>query len=660
VIISEIALENFGTYAGTSMLDVRSQPTRPIVLLGGTNGAGKTTILEAILLCLQGRRAVGTSVTAKEYQHHIASRIHVPPAGVERPTEAAVGLRFDHAERGVIHEYLVERRWYRNPGGSVREELLLVRDEAVVDDLPESAWQDFLDGLIPPGVANLFFFDGERIQALADDSSGERLKDAVRRLLGLDLVAQLQVDLSRYVGQADLGGGGGLRRRVAAAQDVCTAADDTRRQLRTEQAALATRHQKVAERVTLERERFARHGGMLAAQRGKLERSHEKALASAAVSEAKVRELIAGLLPFAICSELAARVRDRIAAEHSREEDEIVLRRIASARTELALRLTARDGSPVAELIARVVAGESDEVDEMRIHDLTSRERASLSDQLDRVLLRLPRETSTLARSLWKAEEERTRSRELLDKAPPTSDVSDMLDRLQQLEREVGAIEAEGERVAAQVQRAEYECEVAERELRRARETLAKEDGLSERVGHAVRAAAVLDEFESRALTAKLGRIEIEAARFFNRLTHKGSLLSRVEIDPVSFRVDLRRWDDAELPKDRLSAGEKQLLAIALLWALARVSGRPLPVVIDTPLARLDREHRERLLREYLPSVSHQVIVLSTDTEVDAAAAELLAPSVARTFHLVHDAEQCSTSVRDGYFAAHEEVAGAR
>jgi DNA sulfur modification protein DndD len=65
--------------------------------------------------------------------------------------------------------------------------------------------------------------------------------------------------------------------------------------------------------------------------------------------------------------------------------------------------------------------------------------------------------------------------------------------------------------------------------------------------------------------------VEVEAARFFNRFSRKGSMLGRVAINPSTFKVDLRR-DDADLPRERLSAGEKQLLAISLL---RRRVGRP-------------------------------------------------------------------------------------
>ncbi|MEY2473683.1 MAG: sulfur modification protein DndD, partial [Actinomycetota bacterium] len=74
--------------------------------------------------------------------------------------------------------------------------------------------------------------------------------------------------------------------------------------------------------------------------------------------------------------------------------------------------------------------------------------------------------------------------------------------------------------------------------------------------------------------------------------------------------------------------------------------------------ARLDAEHRERLLTEYFPHVSHQVVVLSTDTEVDVEASKLLMPHVTRQLLLTHDVGTATTRVEDGYFEASVEKVG--
>jgi DNA sulfur modification protein DndD len=87
-----------------------------------------------------------------------------------------------------------------------------------------------------------------------------------------------------------------------------------------------------------------------------------------------------------------------------------------------------------------------------------------------------------------------------------------------------------------------------------------------------------------------------------------------------------------------------------MLWGLAKTSGRPLPVIIDTPLGRLDSDHRRKLIHDYLPFASHQVIVLSTDTEVDQALFEELRPDISHAYHLVFGSEDRRTEVSTGYF----------
>jgi DNA sulfur modification protein DndD len=106
------------------------------------------------------------------------------------------------------------------------------------------------------------------------------------------------------------------------------------------------------------------------------------------------------------------------------------------------------------------------------------------------------------------------------------------------------------------------------------------------------------------------------------------------------------------VPKHRLSAGEKQLLAIAFLWGLARLSGRKIPVAIDTPLGRLDSSHRTNLLERYFPVASDQVILLSTDTEIGEKERQQLRDmdAISREYLLKYDPVERFTSAIPGYF----------
>src|SRR5262249_26890249 len=158
---------DFGLYGGTTQIDLvprrRYGRESPIILVGGKNGAGKTTLLEAVRLALYGRRALGTRVGQSEYDAYLRDRVH-RSSGVH---SAAVGLEFDYAEAGRVNRYRVRREWAVR-GKSVVESLLLDKDGVAVNSVPREEWHHFLQELIPPGVSQLFFFDGEKIREIAD------------------------------------------------------------------------------------------------------------------------------------------------------------------------------------------------------------------------------------------------------------------------------------------------------------------------------------------------------------------------------------------------------------------------------------------------------------------------------------------------------------
>ncbi|MDY7014083.1 MAG: DNA sulfur modification protein DndD, partial [Cyanobacteriota bacterium] len=173
---------------------------------------------------------------------------------------------------------------------------------------------------------------------------------------------------------------------------------------------------------------------------------------------------------------------------------------------------------------------------------------------------------------------------------------------------------------------------------------------------HLIQSAAkvqqTLKHFRERLTLKKLNKLEVEVTGCFRHLLHKSNLVHRVAIDSQTFSLSLFDPQGHPLPKHRLSAGEKQLLAIAFLWGLARVSGRNLPVAIDTPLGRLDSSHRTNLVERYFPQASSQVLLLSTDTEIGPAEVRQLREqnAIAREYLLKYDPDRRQTTVEPGYF----------
>jgi DNA sulfur modification protein DndD len=137
----------------------------------------------------------------------------------------------------------------------------------------------------------------------------------------------------------------------------------------------------------------------------------------------------------------------------------------------------------------------------------------------------------------------------------------------------------------------------------------------------------------------------------YHRLARKEDLQLSARINPSTFDVELVDNQGIAINRKTLSAGEKQIYAIAILEALAKTSGRQLPVIIDTPLGRLDSHHRDKLIDNYFPTASHQVILLSTDTEVNEHYFfKKLKPLTSHTYQICFDGVSKSASLTSGYF----------
>ena len=164
MIIKNLVVENFRVFSGIHELDLaprkKYEQQAPIVLFGGLNGAGKTSILTAILVALYGRQAIGFGTAQKSYEKFLRESIHKIPDALIENNMASVELTFSFGNMGVVREYRVKRSWTVD-GARIEESLKIFDNDWLLGDLSKDQGQAFLSELIPIGISDLFFFDGE-------------------------------------------------------------------------------------------------------------------------------------------------------------------------------------------------------------------------------------------------------------------------------------------------------------------------------------------------------------------------------------------------------------------------------------------------------------------------------------------------------------------
>mgnify|MGYP001466421011 CR=1 FL=1 len=666
MLLRSITLRDFGLYAGEQKLSLlpraRGKKERPIVLIGGNNGAGKTSLLDGVRLTLYGKLALGSRVSQSDYSAYLRSRIHVPPGKKAGPTSASITLDFDYSESGQTHRYQVTRGWAVR-GQSVVESLDISKDGHEITSVPRDEWHFFLQDLLPPGVSQLFFFDGEKIKDIAEDTeSDEHLSQAIRALLGIEMVSRLRTDLGLFISRQERASVDGSASRLDEVVRDHTRLGEELSQAREQVAELRTQfdgQERTAERA---QQRFIATGGDVALRVGELRGEREQLNKRQSLLMARIREGSSSLWPLAVAPKLLARVLASIPS--SRHPDLAVM----ADRMRSALREWLAMAPPGAKKRwTGLNQQDFEEVLEVATHNAPQQrsESHALSsvpngrERLEKALTESSREAA-LVESEYSENANRLRAIDVALARVDETTTDYLLEELRAAEQACGATRRDIEGVEARIKDLTYRQTVLDRERARVLEEQSDRSRSDRRLGLASRTSKVLAEYESALVKQKTRALERAFVDCFNRLARKEDLVRGVRIDDATFQSTLVDAHGNDIPKKLLSAGEKQIYAIAMLWALAKTSGRKLPVIIDTPLARLDSEHRANIIGRYLPEVSHQVIVLSTDTEVDVEVVAGLDKHVSHSYLLDYIRREGRTVAIPGYFADLKREMGGR
>jgi len=661
MIFDAIALRNFGIFGGEQ--EVALAPTeeqKPIVLFGGMNGGGKTTFLDAIQLALYGAKARCSGRGKLAYRDYLREMIH---RGVAPADGAAIELRFRRAVDGEMHYYRITRSWRDTIKGI--EERLEVNCDAQYDPLLSEHWDEYIENYIPSGIAHLFFFDAEQIKDLAEgEHAAEILGTAIHTLLGLDLVDRLDTDLvalnrrKRNESQSSE-----HREKSRLAEENFNRAQEILDQAKQDQGILGNDAGRLAKERNECEQRFRQEGGELFLIRAELEAKCLRLQEERDAQEAVLRQILAGPAPLLLVKNLL----DEVAIQANRESQSKSAAILTAALEERDLAILTqlkRNKIPVRQLeliqlflrkdrAAR--AGNASEPIYLNGGDQLPAELRHLQDTvLPDIKAAIKKRTETIT----SLKEQIARAETELARVPTEDAIAALHEKLNSLREKQKVKQAElsahEDKVAILVRQLDDAKRKYERELGHGIDDQVDAEHDARVLKHAARVRQTLEQFRAAVIRKHAERLERLILESFTHLLRKRTLISSLTIEPTTFQLELTGGDGKILPFDRLSAGERQLLATSILWGLAKASGRPIPTIIDTPLGRLDSSHRRHLLDRYFPVASHQVILLSTDEEVDEASLTRLLPHVGRSYTLNFDEERRSTTIQPGYFWNHE------
>ena len=657
MIIEKLRLRNLGIYAGEMTIDLTpASPEKPVILVGGLNGRGKTTLRNAILLCLHGRNAQCTNRGNKGYNQYLASLMcRTAKAG----ESSSVRLTYHRKVAGKVQRLEVTRSWAKvNDDVEEQFSVHVLPDENAMEIDPALAtnWNEHIEGYFPSSLASLFFFDGEDILRLADKKeTRELIRSAIDCLLGFNVVARLESDLSRYIGKHE--GDKNYAKELQAFKDAestlkVALAEATKSEQELEVAR--KEEQKAAKLVEDSNKRYDEAGGKLF-EASKAIKDKEEALSTEVESLKEQYRTLAEGPAFLLLTEKLLKTARTQAESESKVLKSLMLadhdeKRDAETLTHLSKSMGSTDILREIEkalLTTRIKKPKSSEL----VLEADEKLEPKLEHCLSRGLPAARQAIKDFVELTAKKIEELSQARADLLNMPDAGKITVFLNKKKEAsEAHVKARanldfhEARARPATARLVSAQNNMEEAERKFRDLRE-------VENKLRRALEARQSVKKFMEISTERKLAQVSDLITDAFLRLVGKVSLIQSIRINSPSLELTLTSPDGNVIESDHLSHGERQILAYAVLWGLSKASGRPLPTVIDTPMGRLDEKHRMNLAENYFHQASHQVVILSTDTEIHGKFLDAMKPGIGKMYSLEFNEKTKSTQVTEGYFA---------
>lgn len=649
MILEQITISNFGIYKGDHTVQLNPEESKPIVLFGAFNGSGKTTFLEALQLVLYGKSAKTASRGAVGYEEYLESLIN---RDTPKSQGAGLSLTFSSRQNGKQEQIKVTRTWFKS-GNKIKEACEVLRNGAF-DQVASERWNEFVEEFMPSQISELFFFDGEKIESLADPArSSNILRSGIYSLLGINAIDNLIKSLVQIEKKKTLEGTKDddkdqLVKEETIASDLAKQRDE----VITDLARLQNSIDKNLSSIEKIEAQLKISGADLFSDRQNLQVNQVTLKEKNNALKKELVDISAGLAPLLLVESLITELRqNKTKASGFNKHSLALLRNEYFVAVDILKKISSVNEDSIKaieELFSRRVQEIDAGLDEYQV-DIADSEIPDKDDlnSIKNQIIELLSITSA-------NELELDRLNQNLAAVPSEDKVKVIIEELNEKQADKNRYEGKVELLKEKLGQIENrQAEISKIISAKLVEFANKKTGtvIAQRVlNHSARARNTLVQFKESLLKKHVQSLSDQITDCFRQLHRKSKLELSFKIDIKDFSLSITKANGDEISSSSLSAGERQLLAVAILWALAKSSGKELPTVIDTPLGRLDGPHREKLISNYFPVASAQVLIFSTDEEISTHHYQTLKPFISKEYKINYNEDTESSEFEVGYF----------
>ena len=669
--ISEVKLRAFKMYQDATFLFPEPKEGKNIVLIGGMNGSGKTCLLEAIYLCLYGEDAPNYLEKAGLKDPQMAYKVFLYNAfNIENRSDGTTSMSVTctinkHSRMG----YRIERKWiFRNNQFKDTE----VKYTEIVGGNPGKSKSGndisiraaISEVFVPVNLSNFFIFDGERIKNMAEnDDIREVVNEGLEKLIGVDLLNDTRKRLEDFI-ESKLKSSPSIKDNTAFKQNLRQVEDD-KENAEYEFNEINKTIDDLKDELTItirSKEGYFDHlksrggAGVLSEtkelEEDKSNRIIERKELQKELEINLVEKLPQMLVDYALKDLLQNHLINdeeyqRVLNFSNNHNDFMqIFNQTASIfpfNPELSL-----DNLNIIKKRIEFTWNKLNQNSESIIHPspifevFSSRDRNDVLSSLSKFSINLDRveeilfEEDKLNRIISELESQISKSGEFTNDAKMreyNDKYNHCLVKEKDLMRQIAEAVENREKTYQQLKTLESDFKRLKLENEEHIPTLSL-------IKKAEKVISTIDSIKKQLFDTKLSELSMQLAYQLKKLMHKQKFIETVDInqDGLVTIYDSRK---ERVSLDR-SAGENQIFATALLAALMVVSGKKAPLIVDTPLSRLDSLHRENLFEFWTSTPDRQVILLLQNTEIDQRLYNKIADKIGAVYLLKHEEREGS------------------
>ena len=655
---TKVELHNFGIYKGTHVMCLKNKSgNRNITLVGGLNGRGKTTFHDAVLLALYGRQALKyIQEKARSYEKLLVD--HINKHTLDDITFIAVSICLDDGTN-----LRIKRSWQLKNGKL--EQNVIVEKNGSEDKYLGESWSYYIEEILPFGIAKFFFFNNEKITQLADDITFEQVKTSIKSAIGISTIEKAIEHVDEVIKRKNNALLAFEKSELNTDfKEVNSKIKDVEKQITEAMNAYYNaeriRDEYIA-KIEIKEKEFWSTGGALSINRDKIQQEKKRISAEVEALQAEIKQISGNpSTPLFMCKNL---VRQSYENELIYQQEEA---KYYSNKIIFELHQQIMDKLSICGLDKMSFEKVKSIVDEVLVNKYSkafiAQNRKSISAAskllyehlITEVFQNIIHQITVLISKIDEQENEILNLDIHLEKANEKTLAMQLFEALKFLEAKRAEADFEYEKYKKSLKNLNYQYETLKLQRKNLYKSVVEKQNANDDnariLKYAVMSMDVLNEFKIRLQREKLNKLSNTITKCFKELVEKDSLVSNIKIESDTLDVIILDIDGNELLKTQLSAGEQQMFAVAVVWALAITSGYKAPVVVDTPMARLDSAHRTNFVTKYLPEASSQVVVLSTDEEIYGQYLDEIRDKIIDCYTLVYDEKEQCTSVVRGYF----------